>query len=89
MYDKYKDKGLKIISIDPVDTKEDNIAKFITEHKISYPILSGDKNTAKDYHVSYYPTMYLIDKNGKIIYSEVGYKKGMEAELEEIIKKNL
>ena len=47
------------------------------------------KDVARKYHVSGYPTIYLIDKNGKIILGQVGYAEGVEEELEKIIKENL
>ncbi len=89
LYDKYKGKGLKIIGINPFNKTDDDIAKNISKQGVTYPVLTDGKNTAKDYHVSYYPAIYLIDKTGKIIYSTVGYGKGSEDKLEEIIKKNL
>ncbi len=90
LHEKYNDKGLKIIGINPYDTKEeDDIDKFLAKHGISYTILLEGKDVAKAYHVSSYPTMYLIDKNGKIIFSRFGYGEGEERELEELIKKNL
>ncbi len=87
--EKYKDKGLRIIGIDPYDKKEDDIASFLSKHGVTYMVLLGGEDVANDYHVSAYPTIYLIDKNGKVIFTQVGYAKGVEKTLDEIIKKNL
>lgn len=90
LHEKYEGKGLRIIGIDPVDTKEkDEIDKFLTKHGVTYTILLGGKGVAKEYHVSSYPTIYLIDKKGKIIFSKVGYSNSTEAKLEKIIIDNL
>ena len=90
LHEKYNDKSLEVIGIDPYDTKEkDDIDNFLAKRSITYTILLGGKDVAKEYHVSGYPTMYLIDKNGKIILSQVGYGEGVEEELEKIIKENL
>jgi len=90
LHEKYNNKGLKIIGIDPYDTKEkDDIDNFLAKRGVTYTVLLGGKDIAKEYHVSGYPTMYLIDKNGKIILSQVGYGEGVEEELEKIIKENL
>ncbi|OQX72694.1 MAG: hypothetical protein B6D64_14840 [Bacteroidetes bacterium 4484_276] len=90
LHEKYNDKGLKVIGIDPYDTKEkDDIDNFLAKRGVTYTILLGGKDVAKEYHVSGYPTMYLIDKSGKIILSQVGYGEGIEEELEKIIKENL
>jgi thiol-disulfide isomerase/thioredoxin len=90
LHEKYNGKGLEVIGIDPYDTKEkDDIANFLAKRGVTYTVLLGGKDVAKEYHVSGYPTMYLIDKNGKIILSQVGYGEGVEEELEKIIKENL
>jgi hypothetical protein len=41
------------------------------------------------YNVNAYPTLYLIDKEGKIIHSQLGFSEEMKANLEEIILENL
>jgi peroxiredoxin len=86
--EKYKSKGLKVIGIDTKDKKEE-LDNFPTERGITYTILSGDEKLARDYMVSGYPTVYLIDRNGKIVFTQAGYGKGSEEEIEEIIKRHL
>jgi thiol-disulfide isomerase/thioredoxin len=87
--EKYKDKGLRIIGIDPYDKKEDDITTFLSKRGVTYTVLLGGKDAAKDYHVSGYPTMYLIDKTGKIIFIQQGYGETVEKILDDIIAKNL
>lgn len=75
LHDKFNNKGLKIIGIDPLDENERDIADFIAKRGVNYTILVGDEKLAKEYHVKNYPTIYLLDKNGKIIYAEYGYRR--------------
>ncbi len=90
LHERYYDKGLRIIGIDPFDTKEkDDIANFLSKRGVTYTVLLGGKDVAGEYHVSGYPTIYLIDKNGKILFTQVGYGEETEKILEEIIKQNL
>ncbi len=90
LHEKYKDKELNIIGINPYDTKEkDDIDVFLAKRGVSYTILLGGKEVAKEYHVSGYPTMYLIGKDGKIIFSQVGYAKSVDEVLEALIKEHL
>lgn len=89
LHEKYKDKGLSVIGIDPWDKKEDGMAAFLTKRGATYPVLLGAKEVANDYRVSGYPTLYLIDKTGKIILIQVGYDEDIERTLEEVIMKNL
>jgi thioredoxin-related protein len=86
---KYKDQGLIIVGIDPYDKKEDDIAAFLAKRGVSYTVLLEGKDVAKEYRVSGYPTIFLIDKTGKIIFTQVGYGKGTEETLEEVIRENL
>lgn len=90
LHEMYNDKGLKIIGIDPYDKKEeDDIVNFLAKRGVSYTVLLGGKEVAKEYHVSSYPTIYLIDKEGKVLFTQVGYGEGSEEKLEEVIKQNL
>jgi thioredoxin-related protein len=57
---------------------------------IVYPVVFDNKQlAATNYRVSGYPTTYLIDKNGKVIYASVGFDESMKGTLEEIIESNL
>jgi peroxiredoxin len=89
LHEKYKARGLRIIGVDIYDKKEDDMASFLAKHYVTYTVLFGGENVATDYNVSACPTMYLIDKNGKVIFSRVGYSKDMEKAIEKIIKKSL
>lgn len=86
---KYKNKGLRVIGIDPYDKKDDEIITLLAKIGVTYSVCVGGKDVVKDYHIISYPTMYLIDKTGKIIFIQEGCEKDIEAKLEKIIKKNL
>jgi peroxiredoxin len=87
--EKYKDKNFVIIGVDPFDKKEDYLAASLDKRGVTYTVLYGSQQTTNDYHVAAYPTMYLIDKNGRIVFSQVGFSKELEKTLEENIIKNL
>ena len=90
LHEKYGGKGFRVIGIDPYDTKEkDEIDVFLAKRGVTYTVVLGGKDVAMDYHVSGYPTMYLVDEDGKILFSQVGYGDGTEEKLEEVIKANL
>jgi peroxiredoxin len=86
---KYKDRGLRIIGINPFDEKDKGIVPFLEKRGVTYTVLLGGKEAAKEYHVSGYPTLYLIDKTGKIIHSQVGFTEELHNKLEQVIKDNL
>ena len=89
LHEKYKNKGLELIGIDPYDTKEDDIDGFLAKRGVTYTVLLGGKNVVKNYRVSGYPTIYIINKEGKVLFTQVGYGEGVEEELEEVIQQNL
>ena len=68
-YQKYKDK-MEIVAVtgDPDDTMDD-MAKYKEEHGLSFPV--GVKNESIDsLKVGGFPTTYIIDRNGRIVYSQ-------------------
>jgi thiol-disulfide isomerase/thioredoxin len=86
LHEKYKDKGLTVIGINPHDdVKENDMKNFLAKRGITYLTLYGAKETAKAYKVSGYPTIYITGKDGKIIGTQVGYSEEMEKELEKIV----
>jgi len=87
--EKYKDDGLVVIGIDPVDKKKDELRAFLAKRGVAYKTLLSDETIPKAYHVSGYPTMYLLDGNGIVVFSQTGFGQGMEDYLEMRIKKAL
>ncbi len=89
LYKKFKDDGFVVVGIDPVDKKIPELEKFVSKTGISYPVLLSGKEIPKMWNVSSYPTIYILDTSGKIIYSIVGYGEGIKDEIERIITKLL
>ena len=80
VYQKYKDK-MEIVAVtgDPDDTM-DVMAKYKEEHGLSFPV--GVKNESIDsLKVGGFPTTYIIDRNGRIVYSQAGaFRSGEDFE---------
>jgi thioredoxin-related protein len=49
----------------------------------------ADRELAETYHVSGYPTLFFVNRKGKIMQVYVGYSKDMEAEIEKQLLKML
>jgi len=88
LYDKYKDKGFIMLGIDPIDDPiEDEMEDFLAKRGITYTILFAERELSSTYRISGYPTLFFLDREGKIAKVHRGYKKDMEEELEaEIVK---
>lgn len=89
IYEKYKNEKIKIIGIDPFDKKPEKLSKFLSKQGISYTVLLGNKELANEYKVSGYPTVYIIDKKGNILFSMSGYGEKIEKIYSKIINDNL
>lgn len=87
MYKKYKSQGLNVIAVSTRDDME-AIQKFRKELELTMPLLQnqGKKDTvSKQYGVGPTPTNYIIDKDGKVVASFIGYdEKGMKKALADL-----
>ncbi|MBS3068621.1 redoxin domain-containing protein [Candidatus Micrarchaeota archaeon] len=75
--DKYRDEGLQIIGVHTpefdFEKVYDNVKNAVAEHGLKYPVvLDNAYATWRAYDNHYWPAKYLIDKNGKIVYSHFG-----------------
>lgn len=90
LHEKYKDKGVVMIGIDPIDDPEkDEMADFLAKRGITYTTLYSDRKLPQDYHVSAYPTLFFIGRDGKIVKVERGFSKTMEEKIEEQLQNML
>ena len=99
LYDKYKDKGLRIIGIS-CDNNKNNWINAIKKYKLeSWPQISfinsksdfASKTISDSDIISLYPTnpipkVFVIDKQGKIINKWVGYSPEQEKEQDEFFE---
>ncbi len=74
---KYRDKGLVIIGVHApefdFEKNPQNVVRALRKFKIEYPVaLDNDLKTWKNYHNQYWPAHYLINKEGKVVYTHFG-----------------
>lgn len=68
-YELYKDKGFQVVSIS-ADAKEADWLKALAEENLAWPNdRDGDQGICNLYKVQFYPTVYLLDKDAKVIVS--------------------
>src|SRR5499427_1185436 len=69
----YGAQGLQIVGVAMDDSSKEDIAKFVKEMGVNYPILIGKENVGNDYGgVNVLPTTLFIDRDGKIVAREFG-----------------
>ena len=81
---KYASRGLVVLGMNTMD-KADKARRHNKKHDITYntTICSRDIKTA--YKIRSYPSFYLIDETGKIVYSTSGYSSALKADLQSAI----
>lgn len=84
-YEQYKAQGLVVIGVHspefPFESQPANVAKAIKQFGITYPVaLDNQFATWMNYHNSYWPSHYLIDRNGQIVESHFGEGNYIETE---------
>jgi len=57
-----------------VDLDPASATRYATEESLSFPVLlDPTERVERDYETSGLPTMFLIDRNGEIVYSQAGF----------------
>ncbi len=80
LYTELKDKGMDLIAINSGDDK-DTINKYIKENNWTFNIVMGgqpggaDYAIFKQYGVQAYPTNYVLDSNGKVVWRGIGFNE--------------
>jgi thiol-disulfide isomerase/thioredoxin len=82
--ERYSDNGLKILAVNINDSPA-HIKLFSETLKPEFPLLQNGESVAKQYGVSFYPTVVLIGKDGTVIYSGVFD----EAKIDKLIGENI
>lgn len=84
-----KERGLLVVGINNVDQVDDRFDEFVKRKRISYPLAITPNNLDKEFVVTGYPTLFLVNKKGELIYTLEGYSEESETALEQIIIEEL
>ncbi|WP_394794823.1 redoxin family protein [Armatimonas sp.] len=81
LYASLKAKGFGLVAIDQGDDNK-TITNYFAKAKLTFPVVKGVPGTFRAYGVQAFPTNYLVDAKGKIIYRSVGFDEaGMKKAL--------
>ncbi len=89
LYTEYKDKGLMVFGLNSVDNHSRSLGflkTFLGNRQISYPIVLIKSTVDVRYKINDYPTMYIINKEGKIAYVDNGFNQKKLSRLKEKVK---
>lgn len=91
IYDSYKDKGVQIIGINCDGPRSINkVAPLASALQIKYHVLTDiDSEVMKDLNISAFPTLIIVNSQGRIVWIHEGFNSGDEKKIIEEIEKNL
>jgi peroxiredoxin len=92
LYEAYADQGFTVVVVD--GKRQTELAtKFIEKHGLTYTALEngeGDAEVVESlFGVTGFPTSFLIDREGRIMFSHMGFEAGDEEHLAEDIERLL
>ncbi len=76
LYDENKDRGLVVFGINSIDNKPGmtgKVLQFCHNRHMSYEAVRTTQATDREYKVVGYPTIYIIDRQGRISYKDIGF----------------
>jgi len=91
-HEKYKDQGLVVVGVHtpefPFERSTANVQAALKRFDIHYPVAQDNRYaTWSAYHNRYWPALYLVDAEGKVVYQHFG--EGQYAETEAAIRNAL
>ena len=92
LWNKYRDKGLSVVAVENYRDRETAL-EVIAKEKLSFHLLEnleGDGEVVySKYGVAGFPTTFVIDEQGRVVFFHFGFSAGDEVKLEEDILKLL
>ncbi len=82
--------NLEVVILSCFDKDIDRLKLFAKSNAITIPIVTDCESIKKDYNIAVYPVYYIIDENGKVLYTRTGYNnKVTEKQLEDAVTNHL
>lgn len=77
-FDRYKDRGVAFVGINwersrDADIRRKTAKEFIEENGYTFPVVLDDHKVSEIYRVDSFPTVFLIDRAGRIRFRNVGF----------------
>lgn len=89
IFAKYRERGVTVWGLNSVDGRdaksEARLPKFFTHNPVDYPIILVDRAVDSIYNVKAYPSLYLLDAERRIVFSQSGFSEDLADRLDSII----
>lgn len=85
LYDQFREAGVEVIGFDIKDKKE-KITPFLERNDYNYTIIPEAEEIAARFKVRSYPTIFIVDQQGKVIHAEKGFRSNAYQEWAKVIE---
>ncbi len=86
LWEKYQEQGLEVVAIES-NRETDRAQQFIKEAKLGFTCLENGENESEVVYevfgVTGFPTSFLVDRQGRVLYYHLGFGEGHEKKYEE------
>ncbi|MEM9986281.1 MAG: TlpA disulfide reductase family protein [Bacteroidota bacterium] len=92
IHDDYQERGVVVVGFNPTGQDLQQQAAFLQKQGISYPVVHSAEDTdwAARYAVEGWPTLFVIDREGRMVHKERGFTgKSSETKLRKVIEEQL
>ncbi|MCP4896006.1 MAG: TlpA family protein disulfide reductase [bacterium] len=89
LWEEYKEQGFEVVAVEE-ERDTERATQFIEENNLTYTLVENGESENEIvrslFGVNSFPTSFLIDRQGRIIYAHVGFEKGDEEKIEKEIQ---
>jgi thiol-disulfide isomerase/thioredoxin len=75
LWAEYRPKGVELYSVDtddPAPDRDAQVRQFLTSNGLNFPVALDDGSASEAFRVGSLPTMLLLDRDGRVVWSHVG-----------------
>jgi thiol-disulfide isomerase/thioredoxin len=75
LWQEYRPRGVELYSVDTDDeapTRDADVRAFLLENQLTFPVVYDDGSASQAFAVNNLPTMLLLDRAGKVVWTHVG-----------------
>ena len=75
LWQEYKPSGVELYSVDtddPSPDREVQVSEFLMQNSLTFPVVLDDGSAEQAFAIASLPTMLLLDKQGKVVWSHIG-----------------
>lgn len=84
--EKYGENGLAVVGVSLDKGSKSKVAKFATKYKVNYQVLLDSEDTlSKVFGFEGLPSLYLFDREGRLLKAMTGYTALQDKELEALV----